>query len=346
MKIAIATVQVPFIAGGAELQTRGLRDALVEAGHIAEIVTMPFRFSPPQAVEQAMDGWAEQDFESLDGGPVDTVISLRFPAIYLKHPNKRVWLMHQHRSVYELFGTPYGESETDEKARALRKSITERDTQALRNAKAVFTTSAEVSSRMLRFNGVHSTPILHPPAKAERFESGECYPYIFFPSRLETLKRQDLLIEAMAHVKAPVVAVLAGDGGQTQALHRLVGDRGLDSRVKFLGRIDDATMISYYRHALGVFFGPFLEDYGYITLEAMLAERSVITCTDSGGATHFVRHGETGFVTEPRPEAVADAIDRLWADRSGAARMGRQGRELYDSLNISWDHVVRCLLTN
>lgn len=344
MRILIATVQVPFIAGGAELQTQGLRQALREAGHQAEVVTLPFRFSPAPAVLQSMDAWSDQDLAQVDAGPVDLVIPLRFPAIYLRHPRKRVWLMHQHRSVYELYDTPFGEQSSDGAAAALKDEITRRDTAALAAAERVFTTSPEVSARLQRFNGVDSRVILHPPARAESYDGGECLPYVFFPSRLESLKRQDLLVRAMRHVNAPVMALIAGEGGQADALARLVRDNGLAHRVKFLGRIDDATMRAYYRHALAVFFGPLLEDYGYITLEAMLASRAVITCTDSGGPTHFVRHGETGYVVEPSPEAVAGAIDALWSDRAAAARMGRNGRELYESLDISWPNAVQRLL--
>ena len=346
MRILIATVQVPFISGGAELQTLGLRHALQEAGHAAEIVTLPFRFSPPTAVLQAMDAWAAQQLAHMDAGPVDLVIPLRFPAIYLQHPRKRVWLMHQHRSVYELFDTPYGESANDPDAVALKAAITARDTSALATSEAVFTTSQEVSDRLRRYNGVDSRVILHPPAHAEHYDSGTCMPYVFFPSRLETLKRQHLLVSAMRHVKSPVIALLAGDGGQRSTLERQISEAGLESRVKLLGRIDDRTMRAYYRHALAVFFGPHLEDYGYITLEAMLASRAVITCTDSGGPTQFVRDGETGHVVTPAPEAVAEAIDELWADRARAARLGRNGRELYESLDITWPRAVQRLLND
>ena len=37
-----------------------------------------------------------------------------------------------------------------------------------------------------------------------------------------------------------------------------------------------------YAHAVGVLFPPVDEDYGYVTLEAMLASKPLITCTDSG----------------------------------------------------------------
>jgi glycosyltransferase involved in cell wall biosynthesis len=103
-------------------------------------------------------------------------------------------------------------------------------------------------------------------------------------------------------------------------------------------------MLSWYANSLGVFFRPYDEDYGYVTLEAMLSAKPVITCSDSGGPREFVLDGETGFVVEPRPELVADAIDRLAANPGRAAQMGQNGLASYASLGITWDHVVSTLL--
>jgi glycosyltransferase involved in cell wall biosynthesis len=95
---------------------------------------------------------------------------------------------------------------------------------------------------------------------------------------------------------------------------------------------------------LAVFFGPFDEDYGYITLEAMLSSKAVITCSDSGGPLEFVEESETGFVVEPEPEQIAERIDYLYSNPSKARDMGRAGRAAYATKNISWEHVASQLL--
>jgi len=346
MKIAVATVQVPFISGGAELMTHGLVGALSRAGHQVDLVAMPFRFGPPAAVLSSMSAWEAQDFDRFDCGPIDTVLALKFPAFYLQHHDKRVWLMHQHRSSYELFDTPYGDSSGNPESMQLRAEIVRRDTDALLAARKVFTISPTVSERLLQYNGIASEPLLQPPAHAEAFFSGDAMPYIFAPSRLESLKRQELLIRAMPMVSEPVYAVIAGEGGMKARLAQVVAELGLQHRVKFIGRASEADLRRYYAHALGVFFGPLLEDYGFITLEAMLSARPVITCTDSGGPTHFVLDGQTGHVTAPEPEAVAAAINGLWADRRRARELGENARRHYDALNVSWDHVLARLLSD
>jgi glycosyltransferase involved in cell wall biosynthesis len=103
-------------------------------------------------------------------------------------------------------------------------------------------------------------------------------------------------------------------------------------------------MLGYYAHCLTTFFGPFDEDLGLVALEAMLARKPVITCRDSGEPARFVADGETGFVVEPEPEAVATAIEEFARNPSAASAMGELGRAHYDALDIRWDHVVAALL--
>jgi glycosyltransferase involved in cell wall biosynthesis len=344
MRIAIASVQVPFISGGAELMTNQLQAALIDSGHKTELITMPFKFSPFNAVRECMDQWEDKDFNKFDCGKIDRVICLKFPSFYLRHPNKVVWLMHQHRSVYELFDTPYGESSQVHGATAFRSEVMERDSKALKSAKNIFTISKRVSERMGSYNGIQSEPIHQPPANAELFFCDEQLDYIFFPSRLERLKRQDLLIRAMAYCKSPVMAVIAGDGGMRQSLELLVEELNLQDRVRFVGRISDSEMRVWYANALGVFFGPHDEDYGFITLEAMLSSKPVITCSDSGGPLDFVVDGETGVVVNPDPQEIAHAIEDLFRNKERAKEIGSAGLARYRALNISWDSVLKKLL--
>ncbi len=338
MRIAITTVQAPFLRGGAELHAAGLQKALLDAGHEAEIVTMPFRFDPPREVIRNMNMWGGENLMQVSGPPADLVISLRFPTWYVQHANKAVWVLHQHRTVYDLWDN----IDIDPERVAMKADITKRDTQYLQMVPTHkrFANSQNVANRLKAFNGVDSTPLYHPPPTENQLFCAEAEPYIFFPSRLESLKRQDLLIEAMALCKSPAVALLSGGGGQQQRYAELIEAKGLQHKVRLLGEVDQATLIALFAQCTGVFFGPFDEDYGYVTLEAMLAKKPVITCSDSGGPLEFVLDGETGYVAEPNAQSIADAIDSLMTNPAQAKQMGETGFAHYHSLNISWAHVV------
>lgn len=340
MRVAIATVQVPYVSGGAEALAEGLKAAIGARGHPVEIVTLPFRFFPPDEVERGMAAWEAENFGALNMYEPDRVVCLKFPAYGLLHSSKALWLCHQHRSAYELFD----ESKASAAERTLRGQIAAFDRKHLPATAPRCTISARVSARLRQSHGIDSTPLYHPPPDADAHFSARAQPFILFPSRVEHAKRQELAVRAMAHVSAPAAIVFAGEGGQIAAMKKLAGDLGLGDRVRFVGRVARDEMLSLYAHASAVCFPPFDEDYGYVTLEAMLSSKPVVTCSDSGGTLEFVVDGETGHVTEPRPEALAAAFEALLANPARAARMGRAGRARYADLVPGWDKVVDTLL--
>jgi glycosyltransferase involved in cell wall biosynthesis len=140
----------------------------------------------------------------------------------------------------------------------------------------------------------------------------------------------------MRHVERDVELVIAGNGPEEQRLREVAGG---DRRISFRGRVPARELARLYRGARAVAFVPFEEDYGYITLEAMLCGKPVVTCRDSGGATELVADGETGLVADPTPEALAAAIDGLWGDRGLRRRLGARARQRARTVN--WDGVVR-----
>jgi glycosyltransferase involved in cell wall biosynthesis len=124
----------------------------------------------------------------------------------------------------------------------------------------------------------------------------------------------------------------------------LARKNGVADRVQWRGAVSEEEKRDLYAHSLGVLFPPLDEDYGYITLEAMLAQKPVITCTDSGGPLEFVVDRETGIVAEPTPESLASAMDDLWNDRERARQWGNAGRQRYSDLRIDWGNVLENLL--
>ncbi len=49
--------------------------------------------------------------------------------------------------------------------------------------------------------------------------------------------------------------------------------------------------------------------------------------SDGGGATEFIEHEREGLIVEPEPQAIAEALDSLYADRARARAMGERGQE-------------------
>jgi glycosyltransferase involved in cell wall biosynthesis len=146
----------------------------------------------------------------------------------------------------------------------------------------------------------------------------------------------------MAHAPRALSIVLAGDGSERAALERLAVECGVHDRVTIKGHIDGDALVSLYAGALAVIYAPYDEDYGYVTLEAFLSSKPVVTCSDSGGTLEFVVDGENGFVCAPAPESIGAALTTLAADRALAPRLGAAG--LGRARQITWDGVVERLV--
>jgi glycosyltransferase involved in cell wall biosynthesis len=166
--------------------------------------------------------------------------------------------------------------------------------------------------------------------------------YVLSVGRIESVKRVDLIIKAMAEVGSRIRLVVAGDGTQRANAERAAAQAGVADRVTFLGAVGDDDLVGLYAGALAVVYPPYDEDFGYVTLEAFLARKPVITCIDSGGPNEFVVDGVNGFVCPPDPDALGAAIDRLARDRARAAAMGDAGYDV--ARRITWDGVIEKLV--
>ena len=347
MRVAILTTQVCFTRGGAEIHAESLRDALKSRGHEAEIVSIPYRWYPPEKILDGLLACRLLDVGESNGVPVDRVIGLRFPAYHIPHPNKVLWILHQHRTAFDLWGGPECDLEHFDNGRTVREAIVKAEKQLIPESRAVYANSANVARRLKDFCGLDSEPLYHPPKNAGKFHSGKCGDYLFYPSRLCSLKRQELVLRALAKTRTPARVVFSGlpdnpdYGTELEALAKALR---VNSRVEWLGHVSDDDMRELYADCRAVLFPPLDEDYGYVTLEAMLSSKAVITCSDSGGPLEFVTHGETGLVAEPVAESLAVAMDRVMDEREFAEAAGLRGRERYDAMNISWDNVIAKLL--
>jgi glycosyltransferase involved in cell wall biosynthesis len=345
VRILICTPQVPFVSGGAELQVRNLKTALINQGHQAEIVSIPFQWHPHAQLVRNMLLWRMLDLRLVNGEVIDRVVALKFPAYLIKHPNKVIWLTHQHRQAYDLLGTEYGDLAADEAALEARRVITDADTRLIPEAGRIFSISRTVAERLRRFNGINAQPLYHPGPHADLMRCDSYGDYVFYPSRMDRTKRQDLLIKAMAHVKSGAKCILAGVGPEEAPLRSLIARQGVAHRVKLMGFVGEQELIEYYSNALAVYFGPFGEDYGYVTLEAFYAKKPVLTLTDSGAPLEFVQDGINGLVLPPDPAAIARAIESLFERKQLAETLGQRGWQTIKEMNLGWDKVVDKLVS-
>lgn len=340
--ILVCEAQVPFVHGGAEVHVRQLLRELRARGQHAELVSVPFKWYPKEEILPHAAAWRLLDLTECNGRPVDLVIATKFPTYFVRHPKKVTWLIHQYRAAYELCGTEYSDFTHTGLDVGLRDTLVRLDNEMLGECRAIFTNARNTAARLARFNGVAAEALYHPPLLADRLVPGPYGDYVLSVGRIESVKRVDLIVHAMRHVDAPVRLVVAGDGTQRRNVERAAGEAGVADRITFLGSVEDEALLGLYAGALAVAYPPFDEDFGYVTLEAFLARKPVITCQDSGGPNEFVVDGVNGFSCEPEPTALASAINALAHDRRRAAAMGDAGHDVASA--ISWDGVIEKLL--
>jgi glycosyltransferase involved in cell wall biosynthesis len=335
MDVLVCVHQVPFMWGGAELAAENLVKALRACGHRAELVRMPTVWDREGILDAAL-AWR------LVPARADLVIPINFPAYFVRHPRKVTWVHHQHRAAYDLGGSSWSDFDHSDEGLAAAQLLADWDAVALGEATRLFTTSQLVADRLARFNGFHGEVLHHPPPLAERLREGPFGREIFCATRLEANKRPELMVEAAAYVHSDARIVVAGRGSHAQLLSERIDELGVDDRISMVGFVSDDDLIERFSRCLAVLYAPFDEDYGYVTLQAFLAGKPVITAVDSGGVLEWVEDGVTGLVTDGSPQGLAAAIDRLAADPTWAARLGQAGRRRVASL--SWDNVVRHLV--
>ena len=340
MKVAVVTNWVPFVRGGAEYLAESLTSKLIEFGHQAILVRLPFCWEPPEKILESM--LAARLMRLPD---VDRAIGLKFPAYYIPHPDKVLWLLHQFRQAYDLWGTEFQGLPNTQEGMDIRAAITRADNTHLQEARKIYTNSHVTSERLKNFNGLDSE-VLYPPLLDVSGLGCDGYgDFVFCPSRITASKRQHLLVESMRHVRSGVRLIIAGkEEAETtwQRLERIISQHRLESRVTLLARfISEEEKAGYFRRALACAYVPYDEDsYGYVTLEAFHCRKPVVTCSDSGGINILVKDGQTGFSVPPEPRAIAQALDRLFDDTAMTRRMGEAGYDLMRTLKIDWNHVI------
>lgn len=323
-----------------------LKEELIRRGHQAEIVTIPFKWYPPETIVDCMMMGRMMDLSEVNGEKIDKVIALKFPAFYVKHQHKVLWLEHQHRQAYDLWGTPYGDIDKMEKGEALRSLIIESDKKYIREAEHIYVIAQNTARRLKQYNGIVSEVLYHPPLHYERLCCEGYGDFVFYASRIDPMKRQRVLAEAMRYTKTKVKAVIAGTGSrrEIESIETMIKKHHLEHKVTLTGFLSEEEKISYYANCLGVYFGAYDEDYGYITLESFFSKKPIIVHHDAGGPLEFVEDGVNGHVIEDDPRKVAEMMDAWYVDREAAKRMGENGFRLMQEKHIDWDYVIQKLL--
>ena len=181
--------------------------------------------------------------------------------------------------------------------------------------------------------------------EASRIRDGVAGPRLLFVGRFVYYKGLDVLIEAMTRCAGTLI--LVGDGPLEGALRQQVARLGLDARVLFAGRVQDADLPAYY-HASDVFVLPSVaesETYGLVQVEAMASGVPVVSTNLPTGVPWVNQDRVTGLIVRPGDvAALAEALTTLLDNPSLRRTLGDNGRRRAESM-FSRDDTVSTFRT-
>lgn len=173
-------------------------------------------------------------------------------------------------------------------------------------------------ARRIRLYYNRDAAVIYPPVDTDYFTPGGSEPGSAFVvvSALVPYKRLEVAIDAAQRAGVPLDIIGTGPEGAALAAR---ADRP-GSRVRLLGRLDDAAVRDHYRQAIAVLL-PGEEDFGIVPVEAQAAGRPVLALA-RGGATETVVDGDTGLlVADDSVDAWAAAMRRAADTHWNAARI-------------------------
>ena len=347
MNIAVLNTQIPFCRGGAEVLADDLVEALNERGHVATIVSVPFKWYPQQSLIDNIIACKLLDISDFNGVEVEKVIALKFPMWLVEHEHKSLWILHQHRTAYELWDTEFNDMASMEDGALVRDLIIREDNASIPGCEGIYTISQNVTDRLHKYNGIPSEVLYPPPRGMDSFYNEAYGDYFFYPSRITPLKRQELVFDALVHASRNVSVVFAGqadDQGYLRSLQERAERAGVADQIIWLGHISEEEKLKHYANCRMVLFPSYNEDYGYVTPEAMLSSKGVITLADSGGSLEFIDHDASGSVIPADAVALGAELQRIRDNSDLARRYGEGAREKVLQMDISWDKVVEHLV--
>jgi len=166
--------------------------------------------------------------------------------------------------------------------------------------------------------------------------------YFFYPAQFWPHKNHKLIVQAIkliADESGEVVPVVFCGAYWTytmatnfKELMALAANFDIADRVRYLGSVPDEDMAALFTLSAGLVMPTFFGPTNIPPLEAWHFGRPVIT-SDIRGLRE--QNGDAGLLVDPRsPQALAEAMKRLWHDDALCAELVNRGRKRLDS--YSW----------
>lgn len=210
---------------------------------------------------------------------------------------------------------------------------------AVRRARVVVATSGYSRNRIVEAYGIPGAKVVLVPELIDLrgWEVGEdvqgaCEaspPAVLTVAHLYPRKNLPVLLRAYARLRADGVSFqgwIVGDGPRRRDWERLRDTLSLQGHVEFLGTVSRRELAERYQRAAVFCLPSRQEGFGIVFLEAMANAKPIVAARASA-VPETVAEGEIGILADPNdPDAFAEGLAALLADRGLRRRMGEAGR--------------------
>ena len=194
---------------------------------------------------------------------------------------------------------------------ALRAWLQPRYEAAVKNMFIVLANSRNVQQRLKTYLDINAQ-LVYPPVDIEKFQWISDGDYFLSTSRLEPLKRVDVLVEAFKKLPQHKLIIASG-GSQLEILKRLAANA---PNIQFTGWLNESQLHRLVGSCRATLYVPKDEDFGMSPVESMAAGKPVIGVAE-GGLLETIQDGETGLLIRLlNPQNVCEAVEELTAKRA------------------------------
>ena len=155
-------------------------------------------------------------------------------------------------------------------------------------------------------------------------------------------KNPQLTINALAQLEdVPFRMFFVGTGYAAEEMKAMVAEKGLDSKVTFVGSITDRTKIVDYYAAADLFVFPSLYDNAPLVVREAAALHTPSVMAIGSTAATILKDGENGFLVENDVDKMAQLLRELIHDPGRVHRVGVQASR---TIVRSWEDCVEEVL--
>lgn len=191
--------------------------------------------------------------------------------------------------------------------------------------------------RLIGYKSVkgHTTKIVNPGTKISDKKSNSFSKYFFYPSRIRKYKRQKMAINAFkkANLDSDFSLIIAGAGQEEDYVQEL--RKMANNNISIEVDVPDERWKELYSNSYSIIFCAEKEDWGIVPIEAGAYEKPIIAVNE-GGPKESIHHAQTGFLTEPNANALANRMTWLAQRPNKAKKMGKIARQ--NAKKYTWDN--------